>query len=216
MTALGWSHNDHFHGWVVRRLRAARGPAVGVLDVGCGNGGLVAALRSRGFAPVVGIDPDPAMARSATERFAADDDVTVARTSFFDLARGDGLVPDGGAAALTMVASLHHLAHQNGLEPSLRHARELLAPGGRLVVVGLARPTTPADFAVDLASIVLNRVMGLAKRVAGAPRWVEDGMPVRDPDESFTQVVRAAQTVLPGARVRRRLWFRYTLEWSAA
>jgi SAM-dependent methyltransferase len=216
-----WSHNDHFHGWVLRRLRAARGPAV-VVDVGCGAGALVAALRARGFGPVVGVDPDAVMAASATRRFANDGAVTVARTSFFDLARGDGLVPAAGAGGITMIASLHHLAHERGLEASLAHARGLLAPGGRLLVVGLARPSGPADYVVDAVSIVLNPVMGLAKLVArrfrpgaGArPAADAEGMPVRDPDEAFADVVDALAAVLPGARVRRRLWFRYSLEWT--
>ncbi|ACZ30228.1 Methyltransferase type 12 [Xylanimonas cellulosilytica DSM 15894] len=257
--SVRWSHNDHFHGWVLRRLRAARGPAV--VDVGCGRGGLVAALRSRGTGSVVGtssdvrtgsvvgIDPDEVMARAAADRFAADDGVTIARTSFFDLARGDGLVPEGGAGGITMIASLHHLAHERGLESALSHARGLLAPGGRLLVVGLARPSVPADYAVDAVSVLLNPLMGLAKSLtrrgaavatdAGAvevgavevgadeaepagPSGAEpdgsreDGMPVCNPAETFTEVAQAAAAVLPGARVRRRLWFRYSLEWTAA
>ncbi|QAY70561.1 class I SAM-dependent methyltransferase [Xylanimonas protaetiae] len=217
-----WSHNDHFHGWVLRRLRAARGPAV-VVDVGCGAGTLVAALRARG-GRVVGIDPDDLMARTAAERFAADDGVTIARTSYFDLARGDGLVPAAGVRGLTMIASFHHLAHERGLEATLEHARALLAPGGRLVVVGLARPSVTADYVVDMVSVVLNPLMGLVKRAQGltfrraAPAEAgrnEAGMPVRDPDETYTDVAQAAARVLPGARVRRRLWFRYSLEWTA-
>lgn len=233
---LWWSHNDHFHGWVLRRLRAARGPAV-VVDVGCGAGALVAAMRARGLAPVVGIDPDELMARTAAERFADDAAVTIEQASFFDLARGAGPVPPAGVGGITMVASLHHLAHERGLEASLAHARELLASGGRLLVVGLARGGVPADFAVDAVSVVLNPAMGALKAVGRrsgrgaimpgpassspgaesdtADRSREDGMPVRNPDETFTQVVAAAAAVLPGARVRRRLWFRYTLEWTA-
>ena len=37
---------------------------------------------------------------------------------------------------ITMVAVLHHLP----LAPALDQVRQLLAPGGRLLVVGLARP----------------------------------------------------------------------------
>ncbi len=219
-----WSHNDHFHGWVLRRLPATRGPAV-VVDVGCGEGALLARLRSHGVARVVGIDPDRAMAAVAARRFAHDDAVTVERCSFFDLARGDALVPATGATAVTMIASLHHCAHERGLEVSLAQARDLLAPGGRLLVVGLGRPSGPADYAVDAVSIVANPVMGAAKKIArrltgaggaafAAPVAGLDTMPVRDPGESFADVVAAAAAALPGARVRRRLWFRYTLEWT--
>jgi SAM-dependent methyltransferase len=221
-----WNHNDHFQGWLLRRLPAARGCA---LDVGCGHGELLGLLRSRGrFARVVGVDPDAAMARSAGDRFADDAAVRVAPVSFFAVARQGDLLPDGGADLVTMVASLHHLAHEASLEGALEHARGLLAPGGRLLVVGPARPRVRADFAVDLASALLNPLVGLVKhprratpaeaeRILGGagPRGVVP-MPMRDPDESFDDVVRAARALLPGARVRRRLWFRYTLEWSKA
>ena len=209
-----WSHNDHFHGWLLRRLPAARGTAV---DVGCGRGELVAALRGRGrFARVVGVDPDERMAREAAGRFAADPGVHVAQVAFGDLAPGDGVVPDGGADALTMVASLHHLSHETSLTEALRRSRGLLAPGGRLLVVGLSRPSTPRDFAVDAVSVALNPLVGMVKRAFGRGAHAgEDGMPVRDPDETFTAVVGAAAAELPGARVRRRLFFRYSLEWTA-
>lgn len=235
---MTWDHNDHFHPWVLRHLGAAQGP---VLDVGCGVGALIAAMRARGLAPVVGIDPDELMAHTAQHRFAGDNGVTIHRASFFDLSRGAGPVPREGVGGITMVSSLHHLAHQRGLEASLGQARALLAPGGRLVVVGMARPSVPADYAVDAVSVLLDPVVGALKAARGrfapaatvrpvpAPHGGDDtrptpavdtersgtGMPVRDPDETFTEVVRTAASVLPGARMRRRLWFRYSLEWTA-
>lgn len=36
-----WSHNDHFHRWILANLPTGRRAA---LDVGCGQGGLVASL----------------------------------------------------------------------------------------------------------------------------------------------------------------------------
>lgn len=218
-----WNHNDHFHGWVVGRLDGVQGP---VLDVGCGTGTLVAAVRARGLSPAIGVDPDELMTSTARERLAGDGAVAIHQVSFFDLALGAGPVPAGGVAGITMIASLHHLAHERGLAASLEHARGLLAPGGRLVVVGLARASVPADYAVDAVSVLLNPAVGLYKAAhrrlrpaavpAGSPADpAHSVMPLRDPDESFTEVVRTAATVLPGARVRRRLWFRYSLEWTA-
>ncbi len=39
-------------------------------------------------------------------------------------------------------------------------------------------------------------------------------MPVRDPEETYDEVRAVAERVLPGVRVRRRLFFRYTLRWD--
>ena len=213
-----WDHNAHFHRWVVRRV--PRGARV-VLDVGCGAGALVGALRGRA-AEVHGVDADPGMVAAATARHAGDPHVTV-RLARFDDVRGPGDVraPEPGRAspdaydAVTMVAVLHHLE----LEPALRHARDLLAPGGRLLVVGLARVRTGRDLAVDLVSAVLNPLVGLVRhprraRPGETVPWTR-GMPVRDPEHSVDEIARVARAVLPGARVRRRLFFRWTLAWTA-
>ncbi|MEZ5192991.1 MAG: hypothetical protein R2734_11085 [Nocardioides sp.] len=106
---------------------------------------------------------------------------------------------------------LHHLDP----EPSLRRAGELLRPGGRLLVIGLAGIGEPLDVAVDLASAALNPLVGLVKH----PRAVRippppDPMPMRDPDHTFGELRELAGRVLPGARLRRRLFFRYTLAWT--
>lgn len=218
-----WDHNEHFHGWVLRRLPARPRR---VLDVGCGTGTLLAALRvpvGRAGGEVHGVDVDATMARVAAERFAGDPRVTVRHLAFDDVRPSDAAEEGRGTPgradvvgqydAVTMVASLHHL----DLRPALAHARELLAPGGRLLVVGLARVGSPADVAVDLVSAVLNPLVGLARhprplRVPAPPH--DPAMPVRDPATTFAEVAGAARDVLGTARCRRRLFFRYTLEWT--
>jgi 2-polyprenyl-3-methyl-5-hydroxy-6-metoxy-1,4-benzoquinol methylase len=47
-----WSHNEYFHGWILRNLPARRDVAV---DVGCGRGALAGKLAVR-FTRVTGID----------------------------------------------------------------------------------------------------------------------------------------------------------------
>lgn len=223
-----WSHNDHFHGWVLRRLpdrrlpgrRVLPGRTLRVLDVGCGRGLLLSRLRVRSD-EVLGVDADAAMASFAAERFGGDPSVTVRRARFEEV--------DGTFDAVTMIAVLHHLP----LETALRHAGELLAPGGRLLVVGLARADSLTDLAWDLPSSLLNPLVGLVRHPQPVRPPVDDGgpgangggadgggaddgpvMPVRDPAETFAEISRTARAVLPGARVRRRLFFRYTLEWT--
>jgi hypothetical protein len=39
-------------------------------------------------------------------------------------------------------------------------------------------------------------------------------MPVRDPVATVAEIAAAARARLPGAVVRRRLFFRYTLRWD--
>jgi len=92
-------------------------------------------------------------------------------------------------------------------------------------VVGLARPDSLPDLAADLASAAANPVMGLIKhprraRPAGEPAAGQSAMPampampVRDPTTTLAEISAAARARLPGAAVRRRLFFRYTLRWD--
>lgn len=114
---------------------------------------------------------------------------------------------------ITMIASLHHLP----LRSTLERCRGLLAPGGRLLVVGLARQTTaPADLAWELGSAAANPVLGLLAhpRPHRGPRPAER-FPVADPRETVAEIAAAAAELLGGdARVTRRIPFRYTLSWQ--
>jgi SAM-dependent methyltransferase len=203
-----WNHNEHFHGWILRNLPVRRRAAV---DVGCGTGVLAGKLAPH-FARVTGIDADAGMAAAASARVAQDPEVTICHCRFEQFAAAAG---DGEADLITMVAVLHHLC----LDDTLARIPGLLAPGGRLLVVGLARVNSLPDLAVDLISAAANPVIGLIRhprparpadgRAAGQPV-----MPVRDPATTLAEITAAARAHLPGATIRRRLFFRYTLRWD--
>lgn len=195
-----WIHNDHFHAWILSRLPTRRRSA---LDLGCGRGGLLVELAPF-FEDVLGIDRDATMRRAAAERCTGLPGVRVQDTAF------DAL--DGPFDLVTMVAVLHHLE----LPETLRQVRRILAPGGRLLVVGLAAPRTVRDHAWDVASMVTNPLIGLVKhpwpRPAGMPA---PAVPVADPVLSFGEIRDVVDRELPGARMRHHLGFRFTLEWEA-
>ncbi|MGP9694715.1 class I SAM-dependent methyltransferase [Brachybacterium sp. AOP25-B2-12] len=195
-----WNHNDHFHSWILAHLPERRHAA---LDVGCGRGGLVAELAPS-FDTVLGIDRDDAMRRAAADRCTGIPAVRIAGTPFEAL--------EGPFDLVTMVAVLHHLE----LAPALQEVRRLLAPGGRLLVVGLAVPRTPRDRAWDVASMVTNPLIGLVKHPWPHPADAPAApIPVADPSLSFSSIRAVARRELPGARMRHRLGFRYTLAWEA-
>jgi trans-aconitate methyltransferase len=177
-----WSHNDHYLPWVLRQVPPG---ATRALDVGCGTGTLLRALASR-VPAVDGIDRDPAMAAAAGARHA----------DLFDLP------PEPAYDLVTAVAVLHHLP----LRPALTHLRALLNPRGRLVIVGCYQQSTLADRTVDLVAVPANLVVGLLKTgQADAARHAMSSPTT--PARETLQEVRAA---IPGAHVRRRLFWRYT------
>ncbi|MET7336930.1 class I SAM-dependent methyltransferase [Nonomuraea sp. NPDC005650] len=198
-----WSHNDHYGRWVARQV--AGSGARHVLDVGCGTGNLAALLR-RGATTVTGFEPDAATARAAQERFTDDPAVTVVRTDFA------GRDPQRRWDAIALVAVLHHLPLVN----TLRELRGCLAPGGRLVVVGCYREAGPADLLTSLLAVGANPIMGLVKHPGRADELpLHMTAPTAAPRETLADIRDAAAQELPSARIRRRLFWRYTLVYDA-
>lgn len=193
-----WSHNDHFHGWLLRHLPERRGRA---LDVGCGRGELIAALASR-FEHVDGVDIDESMTKVAAQRFAGMSPISIRKVPFEEVW--------GSFDLITMVAVLHHL----DLASALTRSQELLNPGGRLLVIGLPKVIGAPDLMWDLPSVVLNPIVGLVKHPKPADLNQPPPFPVAAPTMSCTEIKAVACQLLPGAKVHRRLFFRYTLEWT--
>ncbi len=199
-----WDHNAHYHPWILRQLPRRFGRA---LDVGCGSGDLVRLLAGRSTASVVGIDSDSAMVRRARELTSPALPVTFTVADAM-VGLGDG--PDGSYDVVTCVAVVHHLPYAE----ALALLRRQLAPGGTLVVVGLSRAEGLVDHLLGAVAIPANLVMAWVKnRGRSAVRPVAMTARTRAAETGFGEVVREARRVLPGCRVRRRLFWRYTLVW---
>jgi hypothetical protein len=191
-----WNHNIAYFP-LIEREAAAR-PRHSALDVGTGDG-MLAARLSASIPVVVGLDLHQEQVDDASThyrsapglRFAAGDVLTVA-------------LPEAPFDFVACSATLHHVA----LVPGLTRLVELTAPGGTLVIVGLARNESLADWILGALSI-------LPVRIARAGRgWHEHGAPKRDPEESFREVRTAVAAALPGSVFRRRLYWRYSVVWD--
>ncbi|MFF7748522.1 class I SAM-dependent methyltransferase [Streptomyces sp. NPDC007971] len=197
-----WSHNAHYHPWLLRQL-PRRFPAA--LDVGCGSGDLARLLAGRAER-VRAVDADREILDRARESTAPSAPVT------YTLAEAPYGLPAGPYDVITCVAVLHHLPFAD----TLTRLRAELAPGGTLVVVGCARAESPGDHALGLLALPLNAAMGwLRNRGRTRPAPLSMTAPTRDPEMTFAEVSQQAGRLLPGARLRRRLFWRYTLVWRA-
>lgn len=191
MPAQRWNHNIHFHRLVLAAIPAG---AARALDVGCGEGMLCRAMRER-VPHVVGLDVDPA-------------GLALAKSSGGDIdyVQGDFLTHDFAAGSFDFVASIATVHHMDGTA-ALTRMRELLRPAGVLVVVGLARRSA-ADLPYDAAGFVAHRLLKLRHGY-----W-EHPSPIADPAMTHRELRRIVRTVLPAARYRQHVLFRYSLTWQ--
>jgi 2-polyprenyl-3-methyl-5-hydroxy-6-metoxy-1,4-benzoquinol methylase len=171
------------------------------LDVGCGNGDLTRALRRRGIPEVVGVDRD----EPCTERCKAHPEA-----GDISYVAGDVLtctLEPGSFDLVSAIASLHHMDVRAGLV----RLRGLVAPGGVLVVIGLARPDLPKDIPIEVAAQIVRLVRPGPKKTDDTPKppiiW--------PPPERYAAMRRLATGLLPGVRWRRHLLWRYSLVWTS-
>jgi SAM-dependent methyltransferase len=167
------------------------------VDVGCGNGEFTRALRQRGIPEVVGIDQDAScIDRCRSHAKAGDISYLVGDVLDCDLERFD---------LVSAVATLHHMDARVGLG----RLRDLVAPGGVLVVIGLARPDLPKDIPVEAAALIVSLVRPRPNTADGTPEFPI----VWPPPERYGTMRRLANELLPGVRWRRLLHWRYSLVW---
>ncbi|MFB8273059.1 class I SAM-dependent methyltransferase [Streptomyces sp. NPDC055955] len=196
-----WDHNAHYHRWILRQLPRRFDRA---LDVGSGSGDLARLLAARA-AVVMAVDSDPEISAQARKLTPAALPVT------FTVADVMAEFPAGSYDAITCVAAIHHMPFTEALTCFRRH----LAPRGTVVVVGLCRARTPVDYFLGIVAMPANAATGwLKNKGRPSPRPVSMTALTRAADMTFDDIVRETRRVLPGARLRRRLFWRYTLVWD--
>ncbi len=198
-----WDHNRHYHTLLLRELPTRRERA---LEIGCGTGELSRLLAAR-FRSVLAIDLSPNMVRLARERSRAPNlEFRVADAATWAF-------PRESFDCVASIATLHHL----DAATTLARMRDALAPGGTLLVLDLFRASGPGDLAASALAAPLSVFLHLAK--TGRPRphadvrraWEEHGR--HDRYSTVGEVRALCARLLPGARVRRHLFWRYSIVW---
>lgn len=193
-----WDHNTHYHRYLLNQIpsRANRS-----LDIGCGLGLFARKLAERSTL-VDALDVDEVVLAEAAElNFAAN----------IAYIKGDFLtadLPETAYDLIVAIASLHHM----DMAAALQKIRLLLGPSGKLIILGLYREKTPVDYAYSAISIPLN---------FACKQWHQtskmrptQGAPTRPAQLSLKQLQEIANTVIPGCRLRRHLFWRYSLIWQ--
>jgi ubiquinone/menaquinone biosynthesis C-methylase UbiE len=206
-----WTHNRHYHNFLLRQL-----PAVceNVLEIGCGTGEFSRRLASRS-ARVMALDLSPEMIRLARSRSS--------QFSNIDYQVADAMSWTFSKEAFDCVASiatLHHLA----LPELLSRIKESLKPGGVLLILDLferersvLKPEGPIDFVLDLSARPISLGLRLLHEGRVLPsRQVRAAWAAHEKHDSYltlNQVREICREILPGARIRKHLLWRYSVVW---
>jgi SAM-dependent methyltransferase len=189
-----YNHNEHYADLLLLQVPSDCRKA---LDVGCGDGGFARRLADRFSAAVTGIDKDRAMIERA-RGLAGDRSIRFVEADFMRYSF-DELFDFIGASA-----SLHHMP----FEQALAKMASLLQPGGVLAVLGLFRQASLTDSAVALVAAPVNVCYALSRG------WFSSGAPIKPPEMSLQEIRETVSGLLPGARLRRLLLWRYLLTWQ--
>lgn len=203
----GWDHNSHYHAFLLRHLPPRCSE---VLEVGCGTGAFARSLAERSEG-ILAIDLSPRMVQVAKNRSKEHPNIeyVVADANSWEF-------PRERFDCVASITTVHHLP----LAPTLRKMGGALKPGGTLLVLDLYRAQSPADYLVGAAGFPASKALKLAKTGSLADRqspalrraWEEHG--ATDHVPTFAEVRDAcAEAGLRGAKVRRRLLWRYSLVW---
>jgi SAM-dependent methyltransferase len=202
-----WDHNRHYHRFLLRFLPSKREVA---LEIGCGTGAFARCLAQH-FERVLAIDLSPEMIRRARELSQGAMNVEFQQADFCTYE-----LQTATFDCITAISTLHHLP----LEESLRRLGAALRPGGVLLVLDLYEPRTLVDRILSAWALPFSLLLRAWKL-----RQLRENPQVRqawsdharyDAYPGLSELRSLAERLLPGARVRRHLLWRYSLVWRKA
>ena len=193
-----WDHSIHYYPLLMKALPTHSAKA---LDIGCGNGILTRHLRTR-VAHVIGIDIDPPMIELAKKETGSSPDG-------IEYVFGDILTYPFEQESFDVIASVATLHHMDTVAV-LKRIRDLLRPGGIVVIIGVARSRIPQDLFYNIGGMVTSRMFKMKRAF-----WHHPAPMLWPPKDTFADVERIAKSVLGKDVVyQRHLLFRYTLTWK--
>lgn len=205
LPADAWDHNSHYHDFLLRHVPA---PCSESLEIGCGTGAFTRLLAARSDG-VLALDLSPNMIRIAEEQSA--------QFPHIDFRVANFMAYDIGAEqfdCIVNIATFHHLP----MEEALLKMKRALKANGALLLLDLFQ----AEGIVDTlrSAVALPMSMGLrlfhgvrpiaSQKVRDA--WARHGL--HDSYLTLDQVRDVCCNLLPGAEVRKHLFWRYSVIWK--
>jgi len=200
-----WNHNNYYHDFLLRQLPPH---CTDALEIGCGTGAFSRLLASRSDR-VLALDLSPQMIRVAKDHLKQysniDFQVADAMTWEFPIEQFD---------CVASIATLHHLP----TEKMLCKMKETLKINGTLIILDLFQAEGLSDVLTSALAMPAHIILRLVKTGRlREPRqvreaWAEHGR--HDSYPTLSQIRQVCAAVLPGARVRKHLLWRYSITWK--
>ena len=192
---LYWNHNTAYYKWIKQQVA----DCTSILDVGCGNGSLVAYLDD-GLKMLTGIDIDlPCISKANLENKSAN--------AQFVCCNFDDYEAPQFYDAIIFVASIHHMNMMAAIEKS----KTLLSPKGLLIVVGLATPSTVVDYLIEGLRVLPCKIISKLKHMQSSE---SQNISVSYNLPSLNEVRDISSKALPCAVINYGLYYRYLLVWT--
>lgn len=200
-----WNHNNCYFnyllGFLPKHLETC-------LDIGCGQGEL-SALLARRANKVIGVDLSGRMIQRAQEENALPN-IEYICANILEMN-----FEDNSLDVIITTATAHHLP----FEWLLKFAKQKLKNSGVLVVLDLARAETLSDMILWGFAAIPNVFINIIKNGRlhkddphSAAVWRKHGE--HDTYMSVNEIKALTTKYLPGALVKRKLFWRYILVWQ--
>lgn len=199
-----WSANDYYQPYLLKHLPARLESA---LEIGCGTGAFARILAGR-TTQVTALDLSPEMIRLARVRSSAHPNI-----SFQVADISEHSLPSGHYDCIASIATLHHLP----LASILLKMCEALRPGGTILVLDLVKTQGIPDLLASLAAAPLNFALRTINThsfsIPAGVRAAWDHHGSTDVYPTIDEVRNICASILPGARIKKHLMWRYSMIW---
>ena len=189
-----WNHNTVYYS----RIKKWTTDCTSILDVGCGDGSLLAYLDD-GVKELTGIDIDKScISRAITDYKTSNTDfICCDFNQFTSSKRYDAII---------FVASIHHMDMASAIEK----AKTLLSTNGIIIIVGLAKPANVLDYMIEILRILPCGIISKLKHMQSSENL---NIPVSYQTPSLADVRKISSEILPHAKIRYGLYYRFLLKW---
>lgn len=205
LTPSRWEHNLHYHPFLLNELKHSLDCC---MDIGCGTGDFTRTLAQRSQ-KVIGLDFSHKMIEKARRLSSGQTNIQYIEGDFLEFP-----MVVGEFDCISSIATVHHLP----LSSILQFAKSALKPGGKLLILDLYEPASFGEYLMSCIAVPVNIFMSLIKtgRLRKSKEEVEawEKHSKNDHYMRIGDIKKECEAILPGARVRYHLFWRYSLVWE--